>query len=219
MFSLQRDIEGQANAVNNQIFDYLKTTCNCGFTSANIETGFFSCGQQDHQIIYRAHILGTANYSAIDLVDLLQNWILTNKAYVMLNNFRMQLDPTCSTRLDTLDDPECPIVTQAPATTPMATTQTVPTEKPTEKQMPVTSEKMEEPQKTEKPDDNKNPNPQGQSGITQAPPAHHGALTGESLVILFVGLIIAFLFLILIVLLIVGMFWKFSKQSAKRYEK
>ena len=93
-----------------QILNSLNDMCNCGLTDANIETGLFSCGQKDHQIIYRAHILGTSNYNAINLVDMLQSWIRSGRAYVRINTFRLQLDPTCPSRLDTLYDPECGVV-------------------------------------------------------------------------------------------------------------
>ena len=191
--------------MNKQIFDYLKKECSCGFTDANIETGFFSCGQKDHQIIYRAHILGTANYSATDLVTLLQNWIQTNRAFVTLNNFRMQLDPTCPAKLDTLDDSECPFIDiTASQTTP---TVAIPTTKE-----PAATKKGIPPKETEKPPEGGNK--EGQvGGVTQA--VHHAALSGSSLVIMFVGLIIAFLLLILIVLVIVVAFTKLRQSTPK----
>ena len=114
---MQKEIEGQENIVREQILKSLNAMCNCELTGENIETGLFSCGQQDHQIIYRAHILGTINYSASDLVDLIHSWIVSSKAYITINNFRMQLDPTCPSRLDTLDDPECPVVGVATTST------------------------------------------------------------------------------------------------------
>ena len=196
--------------MNKQIFDYLKKECNCSFTDANIETGFFSCGQKDHQIIYRAHILGTANYSATDLVTLLQNWIQTNRAFVTLNNFRMQLDPTCPAKLDTLDDPECPIIDITTASPP---TQTTPTIAMTTTKEPIVTIKSDPtPKDTEKPPEGGNK--EGQvGGVTQA--VHHTTLSGSSLAIVFVGLIIAFILLILIVLVIVVAFMKLRKSTPK----
>ena len=197
--------------MNKQIFDYLKKECSCGFTDANIETGFFSCGQKDHQIIYRAHILGTANYSATDLVTLLQNWIQTNRAFVTLNNFRMQLDPTCPAKLDTLDDSECPIIDITTTSPPPS--QTTPTIAMTTTEESVVTKKSDPtPKDTEKPPERGNK--QGQrGGVTQA--VHHAALSGSSLVIMFVGLIIAFLLLILIVLVIVIAFTKLKRSTPK----
>ena len=197
--------------MNKQIFDYLKKECNCSFTDANIETGFFSCGQKDHQIIYWAHILGTANYSATDLVTLLQNWIQTNRAFVTLNNFRMQLDPTCPTKLDTLDDQECPIIDITTTSPPPS--QTTPTIAMTTTEESVVTKKSDPtPKDTEKPPEGGNKQGQG-GGITQA--VHHAALSGSSLVIMFVGLIIAFLLLILIVLVIVIAFTKLKRSTPK----
>ncbi len=192
---MQRDIAGQDNIINDQINGFLQRRCNCGFSDANIETGFFSCGQKDHQIIYRAHILGTATYSAIDLVNLLQSWIMTNEAYVSLNNFRMILDRTCPTRLDTLDDPECPTVDVTPA----------PTNAPSS-----SSEKPGNPTTSKKDTDGK--------GDAQSAGQNSG-LSGSTLVIVFIGIMIAFLLLILIVLIIAVVFWKVNKQqkNTKRY--
>ena len=99
-----------------QILKSLRIMCNCELTSENIEIGLFSCGQQS-QIIYRAHILGTINYSALDFVDLIHSWIVSGKAYITVDSFRMQLDPTCPSRLVTLNDPECPVVGVAATST------------------------------------------------------------------------------------------------------
>ena len=88
-------------------------------------------------MIFRAHILGTSNYSAIDLVDLLQSWVTSGRAYIKINSFRLQLDPTCPSQLDTLDDPECPVneITTSPKPTtskPKTTEPHAKTDKPSE---------------------------------------------------------------------------------------
>ena len=117
--AMQKDLDQQEYLIHKQIFGYLKYACSCSFTDANIENGFFLCGAEDHQILYRAHIIGTRDYSANDLVELLQDWVASAKAYVTVSNFRMLLDSTCSARLDTMDSAECPmnaIVTTTPTT-------------------------------------------------------------------------------------------------------
>ena len=218
IITIQRDIEGQEDSVDQQIFGYLKTTCNCGFSDNNIETGYFSCGQQDHQIIYRAHILGTGNYSAIGLVELLQNWIQSNRAYVVVNNFRMQLDPTCPTRLDTLEDPECPVVTQTPPT--IVTTTSPTTEKPTlpkTKPISTTEKQTQQPKETEKTEDDK-PDKESQIGNVQ-PQNQQSGISASALAGMFVGLIIGFLLLILIVLIIVIFFSKLNKKSSGKDQR
>ncbi len=62
--------------------------------------------------------MGTNDYSATGLVDLLQNWIQSGKAYIVIIPFQMILDPTCPTRLDRLNDAECPVVPVEPHTGP-----------------------------------------------------------------------------------------------------
>ena len=177
--NMQKDIEGQESSVKKQILESLNDMCHCRLTDVNIETGFFSCGQQDHQIIYRAHILGTRNYSAIDLVDLLQSWVRSSKAYIRINSFRLQLDPTCPSQLDTLDDPECPVIK---VTTP-------------------------KPMETDKPIENPTP--------AAVPHSKNAAEIGG----LFVSVIIAVLFIVIIVF---GIFYccrKIKPSSSQRYVK
>ena len=199
---MQKDLDQQEYLIHKQIFGYLKYACSCSFTDANIENGFFLCGAEDHQILYRAHIIGTRDYSANDLVELLQDWVASAKAYVTVSNFRMLLDSTCSARLDMMDSAECPvnaIVTTTPTTS--------------------ATEKTEEPEKN--PDEGKNNgagNSQGQRGnngniqtANQSNGISLAALGG-----LLVGFFIILLLVIVIVLVIVAAFWKFNNSSSRQ---
>ena len=156
--------------------------CNCGLTDTNIEKDFFRCGQKDHQIIYRAHILGTRNYSAIDLVDLLQFWIASDNAYIQIDSIQLQLDPTCPSRLDTLDDPECP-----------------PFEVTTSKSKPA-----EPSQKTEKPLEKAFGGIRHEQGRAVISAAGIGGT--------FVGVIIAILLLLVIIMFGIAFFWRKARS-------
>ena len=195
--------------MNQQIFRYLKRTCNCGFSDDNVLSNFFICGQQDHQIIYRAQIIGTGNYSAIALAELLQNLIQTDMAYVTINYFKLKLDPTCPTRLDTFDDPECPTTTVETSTSPTTIKATAPKTKPES-----TTSKPTQPSKdTDKTEGGK----AGKQDQNSEPQVQHSGITASQLGGMFVGLIIALLLIILIVLIIVIAFWKLGKSSGERY--
>lgn len=37
----------------------------------------------------------------------MESWIATNQAHLVIDSFRMQIDSTCSTRLDTINAPDC----------------------------------------------------------------------------------------------------------------
>ena len=80
----------------------------CRFTPGNIKDDEFSCrGGLTKQIVYRARIVGTDVYSAPDLVSLMQSWVGSGRASVMVQSSRLHLDPTCTTLLDSLKSPDC----------------------------------------------------------------------------------------------------------------
>ena len=83
--------------------------CNCEISTDNIQDDAFGCGQHDHMITYRGRILGGLDYSALGLVELMQTWIASGKAYITIDSFRMQVDPACPARLDALNAPDCPL--------------------------------------------------------------------------------------------------------------
>ena len=77
---------------------------------ANIKDDEFSCrGGITKQIVYRARIVGTDVYSSPGLVSLMQSWVGSGMASIMVQSSRLQLDPTCDTYLDTLQSPDCPL--------------------------------------------------------------------------------------------------------------
>jgi len=186
---MQKDLDLQENLIHKQIFGYLKEACSCSFTDANIETGFFMCGVEDHQILYRAHIIGTSDYSAADLVELLQNWVASGKAFVTVSSFRMLLDSTCSTRLDTLNSAEC-------STDDFVTT-------------PTTSA----PEKTDPFNGGGKSQVQTENGKTGS---QTNGISLAALAGLLVGFFIILVIVILIVLVIVAAFWKLNKSGSPK---
>ena len=98
----------------------------CGLTTANIRDDEFSCrGGLINQIVYRAMIIGTSVYSAPGLVSLMESWVASGTASITVLSSRLRLDKDCSTPLDTLNDPDCPleveITTIMPTTMPTTT--------------------------------------------------------------------------------------------------
>ena len=80
----------------------------CGLTVANIKDNEFSCrGGLTKQIVYRARIVGTDVYSAPGLVSLMQSWVGSGRASIMVQSSRLHLDSACATSLDTLKSPDC----------------------------------------------------------------------------------------------------------------
>ena len=106
--------------MHNGLAEELAHLCpTCGLTAANIKDNEFSCrGGLTKQIVYRARIVGTDVYSAPGLVSLLQSWVGSGRASIMVQSSRLQLDPTCDAYLDTLQAPDCPLREQSVLTSP-----------------------------------------------------------------------------------------------------
>ena len=99
----------------------------CGLTSANIRDDEFSCrGGLTNHIIYRAMVIGTSGYSSNALVTLLQLWVSSGTANIDVDSLRLNVDKDCFVPLDTLSDPDCPLLMSVPLptepTTNIATT-------------------------------------------------------------------------------------------------
>ncbi len=104
-----RNIERKRNLVKEQIIIALSAMCNCAISTLHIQNDAFGCGVHDHLITYRGRILGGLDYSALGLVELMQSWIDSRQAFIVINSFRMQVDPECPTRLDTINAADCPL--------------------------------------------------------------------------------------------------------------
>ncbi len=62
-------------------------------------------------------IVGTDTYSAPGLVSLMQSWVGSGRASIMVQSSRLHLDPTCGSSLDTLKSPDCEVVPRPPGRT------------------------------------------------------------------------------------------------------
>ena len=102
-------------AIVTEIFHMCPT---CSFTTSNIRDDEFSCrGGLTNHIVYRAMIIGTNVYSPTALLLLIQSWVRSGTAAITIQHTRLYLDQDCGIFLDTLRDPDCPLVTETPPTT------------------------------------------------------------------------------------------------------
>ena len=63
-------------------------------------------------------MVGTDTYSAPGLVSLMQSWVGSGRASIMVQSSRLHLDQTCGTSLDTLQSSVCPLGEQPLLTSP-----------------------------------------------------------------------------------------------------
>ena len=113
------------NSLLTQLNDALCPSCL--LSNRTITDEELSCRERADQVVFRARVIGNSQYSGSGLVDLLQSWVASGTASVMVNSVRYHIDPTCSTALDSLSAPDCTTTTEAPPTTlPPGTTPSSP---------------------------------------------------------------------------------------------
>ena len=76
-------------------------------------------------------IIGNEVRTAVDLVSLIKSWVASGKASIIALSIDLHLDRDCSTVLDNLDEPVCPLLNESTSTQPTVTKATMP--KPEEK--------------------------------------------------------------------------------------
>jgi hypothetical protein len=196
-----RDIEEKRNLVKAQVIAELSTLCSCNISSQNIQNDVFGCGQLDHQIIYRGRLLGSDDYSALGLLELMQSWINSDRAFLSVNFFRMRVDSTCVTRLDTSNAPDCPLIPTV--TTVSETSSSAPPDDTTSPDLPDTAS-------TDSPDATSTVGRNTPQIIVESSSAmRSGEITGIA-----IGAIIIILLLVILVVIVVIVLYK-SKVLSK----
>ena len=177
-----------------QLVNTLRSRCNCNISSLNIQRDSFSCGQLDHLILYRGQIFGSNNFSPSGLASLMQSWVSSNQASLMIDSFRMTIDPTCPTQINTLTAPDCPLGTQGTQHTFFTTTSPSTVSPSASSNKPQISPATQQPQVGPR------------SGIGLRPGEVGGIIVGVVIIIL----------LLLVLIVIVGVvMWKLGKLPKK----
>ena len=102
----------------------------CQLTADNIRDHEVSCRGFTNHIVYKAMVVGTEVRTAMDLVSLIYTWVASGRASITALSIRLHLDKDCSTVLDNLDEPVCPLQIES---TTQPTVLKVTTPKPEEK--------------------------------------------------------------------------------------
>ena len=95
--------------------------CQCAFDAAYITSALLTCDPQGTpHAIFRARLSSFARVNSEDLILLLEDWVSTGSASIVLEFIQLNLDPACSVMIDSFDDPVCisPAVTLDQPNTP-----------------------------------------------------------------------------------------------------
>ena len=88
-----------ANAISNY--------CNCSFPAEFIASGKLSCRNSPLYVTYRSTISGGKGHSAEELLTFIENWVGTSPT-IVAGPYIVDIDPSCTIRISSLTDPECP---------------------------------------------------------------------------------------------------------------
>lgn len=94
-------------AIREAVAKAVSDLCNCSFPASFVRPGKLSCRSTFDQVIYRSIAIGTSNYSSSQIVGLIEQWVQSSSATILLGSFIMDVDPSCDVQLSSLLEPEC----------------------------------------------------------------------------------------------------------------
>ena len=115
--SLQfEDTVQKIGAISHAVALQLRQQCQCSFTEAYIAGGELSCGNEASDVIFRARLYATQDATNIMLISILEQWVASAMASIVIQGIRLELDPTCIVEIQSFTETICPV--QSAVTTP-----------------------------------------------------------------------------------------------------
>jgi len=103
-------------AISHAIALQLRQQCQCSFTEAYIAGGELSCGNEASDVIFRARLFATQDASNIMLISILEQWVTSATASIVIQGIRLELDPACTVEIQSFTETIC--LVQSAVTTP-----------------------------------------------------------------------------------------------------
>ena len=124
--------------ISDAVLEQLTTSCTeCGITRDIIDRQSFSCyPESPTYVTYRARMQGTSKTDSGSLISLIEKWVLSREASIIVTGVLMRVDSECSVAISSLSEGEC-----SPTQPPIpdhTTTQTPTTVSPTDTKPPIT---------------------------------------------------------------------------------
>ena len=92
------------------IVQSVEESCSCTFSQANVQNREFSCRSIENTVVFRAEIIydnpDQNEYRARDLVTFVSAWAQSGTS-IVVDSTRLDVDPACPTRLESLQDGDC----------------------------------------------------------------------------------------------------------------
>lgn len=82
--------------------------CTCAFLPQHISLGELQCFGDSPEVTYRAKINGTASWTSLAVLAIVEEWISSGTASILVQGFRFELDASClPIAIDSFVDPQC----------------------------------------------------------------------------------------------------------------
>ena len=105
---LQRNY-GHSSSLFTDLIYYIRFNCNCNFNGngGTIDRSEVSCrGGQNDKVVVRARLVAPTDSSFSSILSLIEEWKYNTRS-VLVGGQRLDIDLTCPTTLDSVNDPDC----------------------------------------------------------------------------------------------------------------
>ena len=111
--------------ITNAVLEQLRDTCaECAITSDIIDRESFMCyPESPTYVTYRARLEGTSETDSGSLISLIEKWVFSSEASIIVTGVLMTVDSECSVAISSLSEGECS-PTQPPTPDRIPETQT-----------------------------------------------------------------------------------------------
>ena len=95
--------------ITNAVLEQLVVTCaECAITSDIIDRESFTCfPESPTYVTYRARLEGTSETDSGSLISLIEKWVLSREASIIVTGVLMRVDSECLVAISSLSEGEC----------------------------------------------------------------------------------------------------------------
>ena len=99
----------KTDGITESLAQAVEDRCGCGFNTSYITDSFLQCfsGNSLKHVTYRAQLVAIANYTTIDLVTIMSEWVTATRGLVV-ERVSLDINHTCPLVIADSGSPECP---------------------------------------------------------------------------------------------------------------
>ena len=95
------------NDIRKEVANAIGNYCNCSFSTESIQDGIISCRSSPLYVTYRSDFRDTQGLDPLLILVYIEDWVSTSPT-ILIGPYMVDVDSTCSVRISSLADEECP---------------------------------------------------------------------------------------------------------------